>query len=393
MSFLTECGNTFYISQDDIVSVHRDTPNLVSSPSIPTSDIYGHQSSVLGSDVSVNTGKLPFISNSSYIGLTTIQALQRFSRYFNKNSVIGKRISSYLKVHYGASVANSLFKDANHIGTYSFPLSVDDVMSTSDTFQTTSDTSSGEMLGAYAGKGIGFDKSSFDFTAPTFGYFFVLSSISTPIGYFQGNSGDLYVTDFDSVPTPDYDALGFEVSPRGQFIGYNDCYSPLAQGSQSSKLSDGFGFVPRYTGLKYHKNIVNGDISRRSTSSSLSAYHLNRIITPFSYRQKQFSAVSTTDRTHILDVEFSFAKVPSASTEWRYLSKASWLGDYDRIFYNAGDIFPSRYSSLQRFGIDDNFIVQSVFDVKVTNQYKPLSESWDTYEESTDNSSIDVRPE
>lgn len=393
LQFLPLLASTFYTSSDDIVSVHRASQGAFGSVASP------RYLDASGKDSSFTLSQWP-VNKSSEFGLITLQALQRFTRYFSKNSVIGKRISSYLKVHYGASVANSLYKDSNHIGKYSFPLSVDDVFSSSDTFDVSMDTagnskSSGELLGSYAGKGIGFDKSSFDFTAPTFGYFFVLSSVSTPTGYFQGNSGDLYVTDFDHVPNPDFDCLGYEVSPRGQFIGTNGVSLSSNSGPTGFDPTSGFGYVPRYTGLKYHKNIVNGDISRRSTASSLSAYHLNRIITPIAIFQNSVDSSSSAVK---IDVSVKSASVPSASTEWRYLAKNEWLGNYNRIFYNSNDLMPTVWSLApvdyqQGIGPDDNFIVQTVFDVRVTDQYKPLSQAWDTYEESTDDSSVDVKPE
>lgn len=384
-SFLSDLSQTFYVAPDDIVSVHR------ASLSNQRQFIFPRVSSESGylSSIASERGDLPALSinDGTSIGYTLFQALQRFTRYVNKNSVIGQRISSYVSAHYGADVANSLFKDSNHIGSFTYPLSVDDVLSQSDTFDNT--TNSGELLGAYGGKGIGFDNNHFEFIAPTFGYFFVMSSVSTPTGYYQGNSGDLYVVNFDTVPQPDFDCLGFEVSPRGQFIGYNGIASPEVP--SSSSLSGGFGFVPRYTGLKYHKNIVSGDLSRRSTASQLSAYHLNRIITPLKITQQPVDTSTATPRGNI---KFQYAPVPSASTEWRYLTKEPWLGNYNRIFYQDIDIYPAATTlDPDIFGSDDNFIVQTVFDVKVTDQYKPLSESWDTYEESTDNSSVDVKPE
>lgn len=391
IDFLRDLHNTFYTSKDDIVSVHRASISLSPAEKVPSFVDFSGNSAV---SVSKASDAEPYVSASKAFGLVSLQALQRFTRYFAKNSVIGKRISSYVKVHYGAAVANSLYKDANHIGSYSYPLSVDDVMSSSDTFDVSTDTagnssSSGELLGAYAGKGIGFDKSSFDFTAPTFGYFFVLSSVSTPTGYFQGNSGDLYVVDFDHVPNPSFDCLGYEISPRGQFISYNDIVFGNDDSYQSLHITDGFGYVPRYTGLKYHKNIVNGDISRRSTADSLSAYHLNRIITPFTLTQAPIDSSSTIKG----QIDYKSGDVPSASTSWRFLTRQPWLGDYNRIFYNHGDLYPADHWHGDLYGPDDNFIVQTVFDVRVTDQYKPLSQAWDTYEESTDDSSVDVKPE
>lgn len=390
LAFLDDLRNLFYVSPDDIVSVHRDTPNLSRNSTLSYIDYDGQDGTVKADAPS----ELPYLPSASNVSLISLQVLQRLSRYFNKNSVIGKRISEYVKVHFGADVANSLYKDAFHISTFSFPLTVDDIFSTSDTFEQVSDTQSkGELLGSFAGKGIGYDKSHVDFTAPSAGYFFVLGSISTPTGYFQGNSGDLYVTDFDTVPQPDFDALGFEMSPRGQFFGFNDIYL-LENGEKNfGQLGQGFGFVPRYSGLKYHKNIVNGDISRLGSSSSLSPYHLNRILTPSSVVVS--SITKTSDGYAKIDLSTKQVQLPGSTTAWRFLSSQEWLGNYNRIFYNVGDLYPhtNPYEYGGYFGPDDNFIVQTVFDSKVTNYLKPLSQSFDTYEESSDNGFVDVKPE
>lgn len=387
LAFISDLKNVFYVAPDDIVSIHRSTPSVASGSVIPYIDYDGSKNGTL---ICEGTDQLPYLDVGS-ISLISLQVLQRLTRYFNKNSLIGKRISEYVKVHFGAEVANSLYKDAYHVHSFSFPLSIDDIFSTSDTFEQVSATQSkGELLGSYGGKGIGFDKSHVEFTAPCVGYLFVLGSISTPTGYFQGNSGDLYVTDVDTVPQTDFDALGFELSPRGQFFGFNDVYySTLGTGNYKN-LDQGFGFVPRYTGLKYHKNIVNGDISRHSTSASLSPYHLNRILTP---SVVDLHSVQKSGSVAKLNLDVKSVNLPGSSTAWRYLSSQPWLGDYNRIFYNTGDLIlnvPDKYGN---FGPDDNFIVQTVFESKVTNNLKPLSQSFDTYEESTDNGSVDVKPE
>ena len=386
LAFISDLKNVFYVAPDDIVSIHRNTPSLYAGSSFPFVNQDGEDDVV---NV-VGEGTLPYVDRGP-ISLISLQVLQRLTRYFNKNSVIGKRISEFVKVHFGAEVANSLYKDAYHVHSFTFPLTVDDIFSTSDTFEQVSDTQSkGELLGSYGGKGIGFDKSHVEFTAPCAGYLFVLGSISTPTGYFQGNSGDLYVTDFDTVPQPDFDALGFELSPRGQFFGFNDVYYSTLGSGNYKNLDQGFGFVPRYTGLKYHKNIVNGDISRHSTSASLSPYHLNRILTP---SVVDLHSVEKSGSVAKLNLDVKSVNLPGSSTAWRYLTSQPWLGDYNRIFYNTGDLMPNSNDWYGYFGPDDNFIVQTVFDSKVTNTLKPLSQSFDTYEESTDNGTVDVNPE
>lgn len=386
LGFISDLKQVFYVAPDDIVSIHRGSPSLAGGTLLPYYDAVGEETSLIRED----TDQLPYHDRGP-ISLITLQTLQRLTRYFNKNSIIGKRISEYLKVHFGADVANSLYKDAFHVHTFTFPLSVDDIFSTSDTYEQVSDTQSkGELLGSYGGKGIGYDKSHVEFTAPCAGYIFVLGSISTPTGYFQGNSGDLYVTDFDTVPQQEFDALGFELTPRGQFFGFNDVYYNSLGTGNYKHLEQGFGFVPRYTGLKYHKNIVNGDISRHSTASSLSPYHLNRILTP---SVVDLHSVEKKDRSAKLNLDVKSVNLPGSSTAWRYLTSQSWLGDYNRIFYNAEDLMPNVNDWYGYFGPDDNFIVQTVFESKVSNNLKPLSQSFDTYEESTDNGSVDVNPE
>ena len=388
LGFISDLKNVYYIAPDDIVSIHRENPSLVSGSIPPFIDYDGLPSSSVTTE---DSGYLPYIEQASPVSLISLQVLQRFTRYFNKNSIIGKRISEFVKVHFGADVANSLYKDAFHVHSFTFPLNIDDIFSTSDTFEQVSDTKTkGELLGSYGGKGIGFDKSHVEFTAPCAGYIFVLSSISTPTGYFQGNSGDLYVTDFDTVPQTDFDALGFELSPRGQFFGFNDVYYSALGSGNYKHLDQGFGFVPRYTGLKYHKNIVNGDISRHSTSSSLSPYHLNRILTP---SVVDLHSVEKSGSVAKLNLDVKSVNLPGSSTAWRYLTSQAWLGDYNRIFYNTGDLMPNVNDWYGYFGPDDNFIVQTVFDSKVTNNLKPLSQSFDTFEESTDNGTVDVNPE
>lgn len=389
IAFLSDLRKVFYVAPDDIVSIHRPTPNLAPGSDLPYIDYNGEDGLAIVRD---ETEHQPYINGRGPVSLISLQVLQRLTRYFNKNSVIGKRISEYVKVHYGADVANSLYKDAFHIHSFTFPLNVDDIFSTSDTFEQVSDTQTkGELLGSYGGKGIGFDKSHVEFTAPTAGYIFVLGSISTPTGYFQGNSGDLYVTDFDTVPQADFDALGFELSPRGQFFGFNDVYLSLNGSANYADLGKGFGFVPRYTGLKYHKNIVNGDISRHSTSASLAPYHLNRILTPSTVELRSLS--KTPQGRAKLDLVPKAVNLPGSSTAWRYLSSHEWLGNYNRIFYNQGDLYGNLIGWDGNFGPDDNFIVQTVFESKVTNNLKPLSQSFDTYEESSDNGTVDVKPE
>lgn len=137
-------------------------------------------------------------------------------------------------------------------------------------------------------------------------------------------------------------------------------------------------------------------MSRRGSIDSLSPYYLDRILTSTVVEDEPSpdtgEGYSTTDI-----VSFRTVSLPVASKQWRYCARYPWLGQYNRIFLmNSGILYKggstdTDYDTSEL--LDDNFICQSLFDVSVTNSLKPISESYDTYEESTDKGTVDVIPE
>lgn len=379
-SFLTDLRDSYYVSPDDFVSVHRKQPVIDADESLQVIDSNSKRQSI--------SAPTP---TPTALDSTILNAIKRLSRYVNKDSVIGSKMSDWLRVHYGADVANSLYQDIYQVGTFDFPLNVKDIFATADTAVTVgANKGDGEFLGAYAGLGLGDGQSHFKFHAPYAGYFFMLSSIVPISGYNQGDQADLYLLDNDTIPNPDFDGLGYELNPMSMFVDHNSISIP--SGSPTPFASEPFGYVPRYSSLKVRRNIANGDISRRGTSASLSPYHLDRNITttvlvaqsqPVTGKV-QFSLNST---THL---------PPTASEEWRYLCKYPFLGNFNRIFHNSGnEPKPEYIGSQQDFyasPVDDNFIVQSLFEVTVTDFLKPLSESWDTIDEN-DTATKNVQPD
>lgn len=374
-----ELCNCWYVPDDDFVSIHRVKPVTDSSS---RSLAYINQS---GTDSSLSVP-----SNVSSVDLVTLNTIQRLTRFVNKDSVIGRKMSDWVRNHFGATIANQLYKDVYQVNTFEVPLSVDDIFSSSDTAVTQgSNKGDGELLGAYAGLGIGStDKPvNVKFHAPVAGYFFCMSCIVPISSYCQGDTGDLYCIDRDTVPFPEFDALGYELNPRSMFLTSNDIYSysQIPNGSHSTG-DKGFGFVPRYSSLKVKRNVVNGDMSRRGTISSLSAYYLDRLITQSTAIQSDGS------KAGFFKININSSDAPSASESWRYICRYPWLGNFNRIFYNSGTSEPGNiYLNQAPWLVDDNFIVQSVFNLTVTDFMKPLSLSWDTYDDSSDTSTTDVK--
>ena len=153
--------------------------------------------------------------------------------------------------------------------------------------------------------------------------------------------------------------------------------------------SKSFGFVPRYTSFKSRKDIINGDMSRRGTINSFAPYYLDKILTSQLVDATEVSpdVYSIVDRS---------AALPLATESWRYTCRFPWLGNYNRIFSSNNykpyslveDKDTDNYYTEQI--IDDLFIVQSVFNMRLTNGLKPMQDSYDTFDDDVngDNKTI-----
>lgn len=386
LGFFEDLANTWYVAKDDYVSAHRiDALNT-------NIDDFGNIQHKIPDGVNLSTQDIIGFDDNQYFPAVNngfnafaLQTLQRISKFINKDTVIGKKVSAWLKVHFGADVASSFFKDSVSLPDVVVSCNINDVFSTADT---TSNDGSGEQLGSYAGKGLGFGDGSFSFTAPTFGYFVVVSCLVPDSKYFQGIDPTLFGVDRFTLPNADFDALSYEVTPSSFLCAHNDIFIS----GQKSTSDMGFGFVPRYSGFKTRRNIVNGDMSRRGTIASYSPYYLDKILTENAIRSEKNS-----------DGSYGFVAVnnplPLASEVWRYPTRYPWLGNFNRIFYNSGNaVFDDASSGdaandFTNTPVDDNFIVQSVISMKLTNALKPIAMSYDVYDDDTDNSSKTITQE
>ena len=187
--------------------------------------------------------------------------------------------------------------------------------------------------------------------------------------------------DLDTFPQPEFDALGYEATPRSVFFGDND-FSV----TPTKKPIDTFGFIPRYSGFKVKKNIVNGDMARGYFRTDLLPYFNDRLF----YNTDVEVNMSSSSPVNVF-VDPSTDHCPNASTEYQKICRYDFLGDYNRLFYNSGQVFDRPFGALANgLSIDDNFIVQTVFDVRVSNFLKPIQNSYDTIDEDVDNNTSSV---
>lgn len=389
-AFFDELVDSYYSAQQDFVSIHRTNVETY-----PVRTDYGviHSSDSVR-NIYAHPDNYPVIDTKTNGFLTTVslRALSSLSRFVSKNSILGQRLTDYMSLHYGADSVSSIFQDSNFVDSSVLPCQINDVFSTSDTAQyDSSGNRQGELLGSFAGKGIGFGDLSFHYSSKCHGYIITLASVVPDAGYWQGNAYDMFALSWEQQPSADFDALGMEATPRSAFISHNDISNRVDLNTDD--LTDKtFGFVPRFSGFKFAKNVVNGDMSRRGSIDSLSPYYLDHIVT-----SNQLYAKLKDGK---IGVNIKSTAVPSTSYDWRYVAKYPWLGNFLRMFVNdtgqlvKGSYLPSELETYlyPYYCLDDPFLCQVAFKVNVTNCLKPLSLSYDTFNEDVDNSTKDVNP-
>lgn len=392
INFLRDFVNLYYTDASSYIAAHRSKPmNGAASrmPAVNTSlySLVNYAQHDTPRYIKPNNFGVPHVdAQPPFTTWLSIDLLRRLSRFVSKDSVIGKRLSDWVKVHYGSDVSFDLFKDSFNISEWRTPIDIDDVFSTSETSDI-GNKDKGDYLGAYAGKGIGFGKGGFTFKAPTHGFVFVMSCIVPITNIFQGNDPTLYAIDNDTIPHPEFDALGYEFTPKGVFLSDNFL---LGKTNDLNLTNAGFGWVPRYTGFKVKKNIVNGDMCCGYFKRDLLPYFNDRLILSHAA-----SVTDIVDSSGKSTGNFKFGitsnSVPSASTSWQQICKYGFLSNYNRLFYNVKSDTSSGFDSLFSFdyGEFDNFICQTVFDVKVKNWLKPVQNSYDAVDD-TDNSTVNM---
>lgn len=369
--FLDDLLNCWYVEPLNYVSAHRlHTGSNFAAEAYNPNQLDSSDTFTAPLDYDSAENALPDKAQDNAIA---IRQVLKLSRFITKDSVIGQKISTWLKAHFGANVDNSIFKDSTNIATTRVNCSINDVFSTSDTLS----ENGGETLGAYAGKGLGFDNSGFDFTAPSFGYVICLSCIVPDSNFFQGYDPTLYATTPDQRPNADLDAFGYEATPLASIQPLND----ISLSQHAVRINNkSFGFVPRYSSFKTRKDIINGDMSRRGSINGFAPYYLDKILT------SQLVDATEVSKDVYTIIDRSSA-LPLATESWRYTCRFPWLGNYNRIFSSNNyapyslveDSDTDNYYTEQI--IDDLFIVQSVFDMRLVNGLKPMSESYDTFDD------------
>lgn len=287
-------------------------------------------------------------NGSSYAYGVGLEIMRKLMKFTNKNNVIGRSIRDYAKTHYNIDDLQSDANLAVKINSHKIDINFDDVTNLS--------ASNDAYLGEYAGKGIGYKQSDTTyFTTPDFGFFICMSVVVPESGYYQGSLKENKIADKFEFFTPEFDALGYDVITRGEIKNDFDTESADYRPTDFD-TAKGFGFIPRYSHFKVARNIVNGDLTLRSTREGLQGYYLD----------KQFPSIREIDNGFNTMLLREPSYTPQVvSDKIRMIDPSDNIGNYNRIFqYTDTDV--------------DHFIIQKVFDVEITAPWKSLSDSFDT---------------
>nr|DAJ57227.1 MAG TPA: Major capsid protein [Microviridae sp.] len=328
------------------------------------------QYQAVGTDPSTSEGSVgahPIIPKDRDITSWSIQFVLALQKYVNKDSILGNRVKAWLKSHLNQDVFNSLYNTSDFVSRSSIDVQICDI----DSNAATADA----QLGSYAGKGQASTPKNqpmgFYYECSTASIFFIFAYISPTTGYYQGSDCTLAMLDKWSMPSSEFDALGYELTPRSVLFTDNgiSCHDavPLPYDATNfiCKNKDGFGFMPRASVWKYAKNIVNGDMSLRSKRNTYKSFYLDRELV------LRYPVIEKSNAGTISTVHVKLNKSPLASSAWQYISRYDYLSNYNRIFYDAGN------ESSPTQNVDDNFILHNVIDFTEINSLKPLTISYD----------------
>ena len=106
-SLLHALSDCYYVSNDDFVSVHRSTLENVSLDKFPFITELG----VSTSTPNFTTSQQPYSYSTNALSLISFDVVKRLTRFVNKDSIIGQKMSTWVRNHFGAQVANSLYQD------------------------------------------------------------------------------------------------------------------------------------------------------------------------------------------------------------------------------------------------------------------------------------------
>ena len=275
--------------------------------------------------VNVNDSNGTTIAGSGNLSQYVVDALKSLTDYMKRHQLVGARALDRYMARFGIQLSAEKLRRSVYIGSTSDDIQFGDIMSTADT--------EGAQLGNYAGKGLGYGTSNFDFDTDEYGMFIIVSSILPKAGYFQGlDRSNMHVGRLDYW-TPEFDNLGTQAIAKSELYYPTDSTSLNVPAYQLDKGV--FGWTPRYAEYKIGKDRITGDFRYESMNAGIESWHTMRML--------------DYDNVQSIVINKEFVTGTDA-------------GQYSRIFYNTDADAADKFNVIYHFDIASYSPMKALFD-------------------------------
>lgn len=381
--FFIDLAQCYYTSSPDFVSVAITGQNISIVPDDGRDYLNGNNSN---NSVQAFTNESPMIShqgtnaaqlrgsiesNITQNGLNLLRAM-----YYRRNShrVIGGDIDEFMKSMLGTEYKDE--DDSYWIGSQRLDVNITPVFSNSDTVN----GQQGANLGQFAGQGSGAHSGNhgpeeFKYTAKYDGFVISMIALVPESRYSQGIDMNLkHVRKVDFFD-PLYDSYSLLPTSKKYIFAesqFDDLESP-------ADYTASFGNHPIYIEKCVAQNILNGDMSLKSTRETYLPFTLDKLL-PFTEVREYNDTIGNVTQIDNLD-----PNVLVNSSIWRYVGLFQWIGNYGRIYVNSGTVTPEVAHLQEEYnnifysrGYDDNNVVDNYVYLKVSSYKLPVADSFQT---------------
>lgn len=204
-------------------------------------------------------------------------ALQGF---LEKNARSGTRYQELMLAHYGEDIKDYRISKPEYIGGLKNRIQINEVTSTAQTSEA--------ILGDYAGHASGYiTGDEINYQCPEHGFIIGIMSVLPKTAYQQGLNKKWSKPTYLDYYFPEFAHLGEQAIKNSEVF-----YS-----SSDGLNNDTFGYIPRYSELKFTNSAVHGDFR-----DQLKNYHLGRIFANRPVLNSQFIYCNPTDQNRIFQV-------------------------------------------------------------------------------------------
>lgn len=367
--FLLDLSKTYYTQNPDYVSAHitgqRITTNVGDSRQYM--DTTGNMALVYSEDGQAHLDD----TTPEMISQTGLNLLKSVTARLNIKNAFGGKLKEALR-----SIFNSDYLEDDerlYINSQKLDVFVEPVFSSAETSEA--------YLGEYAAKGEGksdFQESRTSFHAKTSGFLVVMAGVIPEARYCQ--NVDPMLNHVEREDFHDYAFDSLTLLPTAKMFVYGENELGYVEKPDTS-LNDGFGNIPNYMEYNVSMNITNGDMSLPSTRDSYLPFNLDKLLP---YTQSEEGDISENTSGSLTNLS---PDVLVNGTLWRFIGLNRWLGNFDRIFINAGNdsyldsFYSGRTGENDPFKDefdDDNFIMHSKVILKVQDYKLPVQDSFMT---------------